>query len=259
MSPAGSLTVVGTGIQAGAQTTAEARAAIEGADEVLYLVENPVAAAWLEGLNPRARSLRHLYRPDSPRAESYARIAREIARSVRAGANVCVAFYGHPGVFVRPAHDVIGELRAEGYRATMQAGVSAEDCLFADLGVDPGQLGCQSYEATDFLIRSRTPDTHAALVLWQLSVLGSADAATEPDSSRLPFLVERLLRFYPGEHEVVLYEASPYPVLAPLVQRVPLSALATARIAAMTTLYVPPVATPPVDLELVDSLGMPRP
>jgi uncharacterized protein YabN with tetrapyrrole methylase and pyrophosphatase domain len=257
--PAGSLTVVGTGIQAGPQTTAEARAAIEGADEVLYLVENPVAAAWLQGLNPRARSLQHLYRPDGPRAQSYARIVGEIVRSVRAGANVCVAFYGHPGVFVRPAHDAIRELRSEGFRATMQAGVSAEDCLFADLGVDPGQLGCQSYEATDFLIRRRTPDPNAALVLWQLSVLGSVDAATEPDPSRLPFLLEHLLRFYPEDHEVVLYEASPYPVLSPLVERIPLSELTTARIAAMTTLYVPPVATPPVDLELVDRLGMPRP
>jgi len=138
----------------------------------------------------------------------------------------------------------------------MLPAVSAEDCLFADLGVDPGQLGCQSYEATDFLIRRRRPDPSAALILWQLSVLGRIDAVTEPDSSRMPFLVDHLCGHYPAEHEVVLYEASPYPVVGPAVQRVALGGLADAEIAAMTTLYVPPAATPEVDLELVERLGM---
>jgi uncharacterized protein YabN with tetrapyrrole methylase and pyrophosphatase domain len=252
----GSLTVVGTGIQFGVQTTAQARAVIERSGEVLYLVTDPLAGRWIESVNPRARPLDDLYRPTGRRADSYARIVEGIAEPVRAGAHVCVVFYGHPGVFVRPAHEAIRVLRGEGFRATMLPAVSAEDCLFADLGVDPGQLGCQSYEATDFLIRRRRPDPNAALILWQLSVLGSLDAATEPDSSRMPFLVEHLRRWYPAEHEVVLYEASPYPVVGPSVQRVPLGELAEAEIAGMTTLYVPPVATPDVDLELVERLGM---
>jgi hypothetical protein len=37
----------------------------------------------------------------------------------------------------------------------MLPGISAEDCLFADLGIDPGIYGCQSYEATDFLANGR--------------------------------------------------------------------------------------------------------
>lgn len=255
----GSLTVVGTGIQVGAQTTAEAAAAIEDADEVLYLVTDPVAAGWLEGLNPSARSLEKLYHPGAPRAESYARIVEEIARSVRAGADVCAAFYGHPGVLVRPAHAVVAQLRAEGFAARMLPGISAEDCLFADLGVDPGQLGCQSYEATDFLVRGRAADPGAALILWQLSVVGSADAATEPRRAGLPYLRDHLLRYYARDHEVVLYEASPYPVVGPVVERLPISALAEADVAPMTTLFVPPAATPELDLELLDRLGMPRP
>jgi hypothetical protein len=138
----------------------------------------------------------------------------------------------------------------------MLPGVSAEDCLFADLGVDPGQLGCQSYEATDFLIRRRVADPSAALILWQLSVLGTLDAATTPETSHLPLLVEHLRCFYPADHEVVLYEASPYSVVGPAVERVPLAALAGADVAAMTTLYVPPAVTREVDRELVERLGM---
>jgi len=31
----------------------------------------------------------------------------------------------------------------------MLPGISAEDCLVADLGIDPASSGCQSYEAND--------------------------------------------------------------------------------------------------------------
>ena len=64
-------------------------------------------------------------------------MAEAILEPVRAGKRVCAAFYGHPGVFVLPSHDAISRARAEGFEATMLPGVSAEDCLVADLGVDP--------------------------------------------------------------------------------------------------------------------------
>jgi precorrin-3B methylase len=57
---AGSLTVVGTGIQLGVHLTPEARAAIEQADEVLYVVADTLTSAWLQELNPKARSLASL-------------------------------------------------------------------------------------------------------------------------------------------------------------------------------------------------------
>src|SRR2546429_6584747 len=44
------------------------------------------------------------------------------------------------------------QAREEGFEAEMLPAVSAEDCLFADLGVDPGDEGCQSFEATSFLL-----------------------------------------------------------------------------------------------------------
>src|SRR3546814_8782204 len=70
---------------------------------------------------------------------------------VRAGRRVCGAFYGHPGVFARVPHKAIAQARAEGFEAHMEAGVSAEDCLYADLGIDPGEVGCQHYEASQFM------------------------------------------------------------------------------------------------------------
>ena len=60
-----SLTVVGMGIQVPAHVTSEVRECLEIADEVLYLLADPVAGAWVEKVNPNARSLHHLYRPGS--------------------------------------------------------------------------------------------------------------------------------------------------------------------------------------------------
>ena len=82
------------------------------------------------------------------------------------GHRIVAAFYGHPGVFTYPTDESIRRARAEGYHARMLAGISAEDCLIADLGVDPARNGCQSYEATDFLLNSRTIDALAQFILW---------------------------------------------------------------------------------------------
>jgi len=36
----------------------------------------------------------------------------------------------------------------------MLPAISSEDCLYADLGVDPATTGNASYDATDFLLRN---------------------------------------------------------------------------------------------------------
>lgn len=251
----GSLTVVGIGIAAGAHLTAETRSALERADEVLYVAADPIAASWLQTLNPRTRSLNPFYEPGLPREEIYSTIAEEIVKAAREGRRVCAAFYGHPGFLARPAHEAIARAREEGIAARMLPAVSALDCLFTDLGVDPADTGLQSYEATDFLLHARRPDTSAALVLWQLSVIGKTRWSPEPDYGGVRFLVEHLERWYPVEHEVIAYEASPFPgVPTPRIERVPLGELAEARLTPMSTLYVPPSTPPAVDPAAVDRL-----
>jgi hypothetical protein len=236
------LMVVGTGIRAGVQLTPEAREAIEQADEVRFLVAEPVAEGVIESLNPRAQSLVRHYRPGIARRLAYEAMTEEILELVRLNVEVCAAFYGHPGIFCTPAHESVRRARAEGFEATMLPGISAEDCLFADLGLDPGTTGCQSYEATAFLARTPPVDTEAVLVLWQVSILGRTDYVEEPDPSRLPELAAALLALYPEEHEAILYEASPYPVGGPAVRPVRLGELADASLPRLGTLVVPPVS-----------------
>lgn len=208
---------------------------------MLYLVTDPISAEGIERLNPRARSLESCYVEGAHRREAYGRMVEAILTPVRAGRRVCAAFYGHPGVFVLPSHQAIEQARREGYSARMLPGVSAEDCLFADLGVDPARTGCQSYESTRFLEDRPVVEPRAALVLWQIGVAGSSNHSAEPHAPALDALVRVLCTIYGDDHEVVVYEASRYAGVDPLVRRVPLNGLAKA-VTPASTLYVPPLA-----------------
>jgi uncharacterized protein YabN with tetrapyrrole methylase and pyrophosphatase domain len=238
----GSLVVVGTGIKLIAHTTAEALGCMQRAEKLFYLVTDPAIEAWVRRLNPSATTLYDCYVDGKPREKSYEQMTGRILSAVRSGLNVCVAFYGHPGVFADTPHRSIRRARREGFPARMLPGVSAEDCLFADLGVDPGVNGCQSFEATDFLASRRRFDPTSSLILWQVGVLGEPsvrdDMTCRPE--RLRVLIDALRRHYSVRHPVVLYEAAQFSVCNPVIKRVPLFKLLKQTILPMTTLYLPP-------------------
>jgi hypothetical protein len=239
---------VGTGITLVRHTTVEALAQMERAEKLFYLVSNPAAGVWIRKLNRTATTLQDCYAEGKPRHRTYREMADRILTSVRAGLQVCAAFYGHPGVFVQPSHEAIRRARAEGFPARMLPGISAEDCLFADLGVNPGTTGWQSFEATDFLGRVRRFDSASVLVLWQVGVLGEPSVrkgmACRPE--RLHVLVDALRRHYPARHPVVLYEAAQFPICDSVIQRTTLARLPRAKITPMTTLYLPPRPSRPL-------------
>lgn len=251
----GSLTVVGTGIRMGVHLTPEARAAIDSSDELLHLAPDLLSETWLLDLHPHSVSLRSEYQVGEPREAIYERIVERMLAPVRQGRRVAVAFYGHPGIYVRPSHEAIRRAREEGHDARMLPAVSAEDCLFADLNVDPATTGCASYDATDFLLRRPPLDTASGLLLWQITVIGDPNAVAEPRLDNVQMLVERLAEQYPRDHEVVVYEASPYPIADPVIERVPLEGLSDASLTPLSTLYVPPATVREFDREIAVKLG----
>lgn len=252
----GVLTMVGTGFRIAGQVTEESLSAIVEADKLFHLIQDQVTHRWLEELNPTAESLYDSYRPGRPRRETYEELVERMLAPVRLGLRVCAAFYGHPGVFVMPSHEAIRRARAEGHDAEMLPGVSAEDCLVADVGFDPGQRGCQSFEATDFLIRHRRFDPSSALLLWQIGGIGVSDFRTEVfwNPRGVAILAETLAGTYGAEHEVIVYEASPYPIVSPLVHRCPLADLPAAPVTSGSTLLVPPLAERAADQDLLARL-----
>lgn len=254
-----SLVVVGTGIQAAGQITVEARSAISEADVVLYLITDGLTHHYLESLNPHLVSLHEHYADDKPRMQSYTDMIDHILAEVHAGKDVCVALYGHPGVFAYPAHVAVQQLLNDGVYARMTPGISAEDCLFADLGVDPAWSGCQSFEATDFLLFERKYDPASTLILWQVGVIGDASfqASGYSYSAGVSELTKKLLLSYPTDHPVIIYEAAHYPIDDPRTDRVTLSELPSARLTPESTLYVPPAEMRQPNTEIAERIGMP--
>jgi len=251
----GSLVVVGTGIKAISQITIEAQSTIEHADKVLYLVPDPLTAAWIASHNDSAESLYRFYDVDKDRNDTYREMVERVLTFVREGRRVCAIFYGHPGVFSTPGHECIRVARHEGYEASMLPGVSSLDCLFADLGFDPGVQGCQSFEATDFLIHRRPVDTSSPLVLWQIGVIGEWSLPTEPcNRAGLTALAGALVALHGHDHAVTIYEAAQAVTMRAHVSVVPLSDLASSNVTPISTLYVPPSSPPQLDQELVEEL-----
>jgi len=252
----GSLTIVGTGIQAVTHVTPQTRACIEEADKVLYLMVDPVTVEWIRKLNPTAESLGRFYGTGKLRGVKYSEITEGILQFVRKGLNVCAAFYGHPGVYVDPGNAAIRRARAEGFSARMLPAISAMDCLYADLGVDPGALGSQSYGATHFLRRVRRFEPGRPLFLWQVGLIGETRVPSRAcNRAGLKLLAAELKKFYPRNHKVVIYEASQFVICKPAIRTVRLADLPAARVSPLSILYVPPLGEPRVDRHMLSLLA----
>jgi uncharacterized protein YabN with tetrapyrrole methylase and pyrophosphatase domain len=242
-----SLCVVGTGIQWAGQTTLAARAAIQAADSVLFAVANGCTAHWLRQLNPRAESLAYP-RDGRPRRAIYAAMVERILSELQRSEKVCAVFYGSPAVLAFPAHEAVRRARREGHRAVLVPGVSFLECLFADLDLDPGEGGCQIFEARSFLENGYCFDTRANLVLCQIALAanrGPFSSASPNVSHGLDRLCQRLLEHYPLAHELVLYQAAAHPLESPNIQPIRLDRLSSAPVSEVSTLWVPPLQRKP--------------
>ncbi len=239
----------------GGHVTHETWHHVEAAEKVFYGVADAVSWAALGQINETAESLPP-YLKGRPRRDTYDQWVDQILDCVRSGMRVCVVFYGHPGVFVYPSHEAIRRARSEGFKARMLPGISAEDCLFADLGIEPSRDGMQSYEATDFLLRRRTIDPTSGLLLWQIGIAGRLDYPDEQDSKGLRLLSELLEKWYGADYGVVVYEAAQYAILEPVIRPTSIRKLPETPISILSTLYVPPKEAAPVDADMVERLGL---
>lgn len=252
----GRLTIVGTGYNVAGQVTPEALAFLKRADRLFYLMSEPATTAWLKSLNASAESLHDCYRVGEPGAEACERMVERILTAVREDLEVCAAFYGHPAIFVPPGLESLRRARREGFPARMLPAISFEDCLFADLGVDPGGQGRVLYEATDFLIRPRAFDPTAHLILIQVGAIGLVDfrEGDTPNRAGLRLLARALGRHYPDSHRLALYRAAQLPIFEPSIAWGTVPELPEAPLSVLSTLYVPPLRRRPVDREMLARL-----
>jgi precorrin-2 methylase len=258
----GRLVVVGSGIRAISQFTLEALAHVDQADRVHYAVADPATEHWLLARRPDARDLSELYGTGKPRADTYVQMAERLLTDVRAGHHVAAVFYGHPGYAVNASHRALAIGRDEGYDAIMLPGISAEDCLFADLGIDPSCAGSQTIEATSLVAERRRLLTDSYVILLQVGFVGVAefDHANFGRTGKVGVLLDYLEEFYAPDFEFVHYIAAQYPTTAAIIERLTIKALrggdAAARMRAESTWLFPPAQARAVDPDLARRLGL---
>ncbi|WP_158882507.1 SAM-dependent methyltransferase [Rhodanobacter sp. L36] len=237
----GSLACVGLGMTLGSHLTPLARSHIEQADVVFAGLSDSIVELWLGRMHTDVRSLQPYYAEGKSRMKTYRQWVDLIMAEVRAGKKVCGVFYGHPGIFAWSPHKAIEVARAEGFKAHMEPGISAEDCLYADLGIDPGRFGCQHFEASQLLFYERRIDPTSYLVLWQVGLVGDLSLARfETGSAYRQVLVDVLSEDYPLDHEVIIYRGATLPIDQPRIRHVRLSDLPNTPITTEETVVLPP-------------------
>ncbi|NII72178.1 precorrin-2 methylase [Dyella sp. SG562] len=239
----------------GSHLTPLARSHIQQADVVFAGLSDGVVELWLQRMHSDVRSLQPYYREGKSRMKTYREWVELMMAEVRAGKRVCGVFYGHPGIFAWSPHKVIETARAEGFQAHMEPGISAEDCLYADLGIDPGRYGCQHFEASQLLFYERRIDNAGYLVLWQVGLVGDRSLgrfATGPKYREL--LVELLHRDYPLDHEVIIYRGATLPIEKPRIRRVTLGELPQVSVTSEETVVLPPARALQLNLAMRERL-----
>ncbi|MCL1123510.1 SAM-dependent methyltransferase [Shewanella surugensis] len=256
----GSLVCVGTGLNLAGQITVLSQSYIEHAEVVFTLMPDGFAERWVGRLNKDVRSLQPFYAQKGEvknRRETYAQMVAAIVTQVYLGKKVVCALYGHPGVFACVGHMAVEQLQREGYRAQMEPGVSAEACLWADLGVDPASSGHQSFEASQFMYYQHAVSAAAYLVLWQIGLAGEHTLTKfHTTSDKLQVLVELLQQWYPLEHEIIIYEAATLPIQSPRIETLRLKDLPNARLTDISTLCIPPSEKLTLNHQALTQLGI---
>lgn len=247
------LAVVGLGLRPG-HLTHEARHFIESADVVLLLAAGLLAEEMVKVLNREVGILNQHYREGLDRLVTYERMVEHVVGELRQDRLVTMAIYGHPGVYCIPAHSSIQKAKELGFSAVMCPGISAEDALFADLGIDPAARGCQSYEATHLLLHQKSLDPSSWLIVWQIGVVGEPAWREGFSSPSLKLLQLKLVALYGEAHLVTIYFAHEALPMAPIVNQIHLGALAEAEFPPLSTLVIPPLLADRVDSETLEAL-----
>ncbi|MBN9226261.1 MAG: uroporphyrinogen III methylase [Legionella steelei] len=241
MSHKASLVVVGCGIKFFAHLTNEVIAYIRQSDLVLYLVNDPVLKLWIQQQNQSSESLDQLYFSCPNRTDSYYLITDYVLEHLYQNKHICFVLYGHPSVYAKPGLDAVKKARKEGYYAKILPAISAEACLFADLLIDPGSSGCQSFEASDFLIHQRQFDISSHLILWQINAVGILNHETTNNKKMgILLLLDHLTKYYEVTDEIIIYEAAQYPGFEPVITQTQLKYLPDIQLSNLSTLYIPP-------------------
>lgn len=208
----------------------------------MYLVNEPITKQWIEKYSKLSESLESIYFSENDRQVAYDKIKDKILSELISHDFVTVVLYGHPTFFADPGLQAIVKARNLSIETVILPGISAENCLYADLAIDPGLYGCFHIEATELLLYDKIIDPTAHLCIWQPGVIGNRSTPKQNQKGKhLNLLKNKLLEYYPASHAATLYEASLYPGIESLIYTFLLEHIEEQNISTLSMLYIPPI------------------
>jgi len=252
--------ILGLGILNVDQVTREAERALRRSNEVLYLDTGVATQAWLESLCPQVTPLfGSSYAEGGARLQGYHHMAAKVLEAALSHPPVSFALQGHPVVGATAPGLVARAAEVLGLEVEVLPGISAMDCLFAELMLDPVVDGLQIFEATDLLLRRRPLQADVPALIWQVGAVESClYTARTSRPERFARLRSYLLEYYPPEHRVIAVHAATHPLSATERHEFAVGEIeAQAHLLhAGVTLFVPALGRRPiVDTVLLEKLG----
>ena len=250
--------VVGLGIVHVDQLTRETERYMALSNEILYVERGAGVHKFLESKCGKVTDLTRLYVEGGDRLRTYREMAAAVVSAALDRPPVTFALYGHPLIFSYPPFLVREMARYLGLTVKLLPGISAMDCMFADLAIDPSMSGIQIYEATDILIRKRPLQNDVPALIWQIGSLETSlysEHASGPE--RFSRFKKHMFQFYPEKHVVYAVSSATHPLLRPQIYEFSIEKIDdyAQLLHAGFTLYVPPTEQRPVqDWKLAEEI-----
>lgn len=246
--------IIGTGMRGRQQMTKEAERAIEASERFYSIHMSKLYEEYINQMDVEQYDLRGHYSEGKDRVDTYEEVAETVLEAAEeVNEPVTLALYGHPMVFVSPSRKVINRAEERGLVVEVRPGISSMDCLYTDLGFDPGQSGVQMFEATDMLLREWELNPEVPAMIWQIGAVESSihHTSVEDKPERYSRVREYLQQFYPDDHTVISAQTPIYPTTEPKQYEFQLNEFESMHedLNKLQTLYIPPVRERPVQNE----------
>jgi Tetrapyrrole (Corrin/Porphyrin) Methylases/Phytanoyl-CoA dioxygenase (PhyH) len=244
-SPPIQIYVLGTGIRACVQVTAETQQALACCNSAVVVHDDLAVLDFVRSYVTDVTDAATLYRAGEDRSEAYRRIADVVVTLGVKHPPTALVVHGHPLFLVSAAEYVFERAQLLGLRTVALPAVSSFDTMLCDLGFDPC-YALQLFDATTMLRLGIRPNTALPLFIFQLATtLQSRVCYDRPGRSMLIPLCEHLMQVYPPAHLCRLVHSG-----ATLLER---AAISTVTLESLVedcaiplwlrpSLYVPPVA-----------------
>lgn len=196
---------------------------------------------WIQQNSQNAISLEDIYFSQEARGKAYQLISNKIRSSLDDYDLIFVVLYGHPVFLSSITTLASSKLKEEGVDTHILPGISAFDCLMSDLQIDPIH-GCMIVDSSILISKEKKIDQTNHIVITQLAVTLTKKSIDIPIGDReMNLFKDYLLKYYSGDHEFIVYEASLYPHQPPKIIKSTIGELNVNMVSTISTGYIPPI------------------